>query len=312
MQKNQKMHNVLILVDTQYDFIAKDGGLSVFRNGKNDFLQIDSNTYAERVGDFVLKSFNLFDAVVFSIDFHPPQHCSFKNNILDRIKQLKNQCLEFINELENNPLPFINKDICQKCPAAQIICQQIICDLKPGDVQALWSNHCVQGTNGVKLMPQIPFLGDLPIVVTDPKHKKPEWDPKPTTSIIQFENMYYSFVGYNGKTIVVYKGTDPKEDSYSAFFGNKGQPTGLGNELLKSYPPANTNVFVLGVAYDYCVKFTAKDAAVQLGYDVYLIDQLTAPVGHPSKPFEQVKIEIQEEINGALRSNNNKNIFKII
>merc|ERR1711974_285049 len=61
--------------------------------------------------------------------------------------------------------------------------------------------------------------------------------------------------------------------------GNDGStPTGLADALLAyDYSPDNTDLTVFGIAYDYCVGFTVHDATT-LGYEVTLMDQLTAPV----------------------------------
>jgi nicotinamidase/pyrazinamidase len=57
---------------------------------------------------------------------------------------------------------------------------------------------------------------------------------------------------------VLQKGCDPGIDSYSGFFDNGGRrSTGLG-EFLQAR--GVEEVFVLGLATDYCVKFTALDA----------------------------------------------------
>jgi nicotinamidase/pyrazinamidase len=65
------------------------------------------------------------------------------------------------------------------------------------------------------------------------------------------------------------KGTDPEIDSYSGFFDNgHRKSTGLG-EWLKEQRV--TEVFVCGLATDYCVKFTALDA-VQAGFKTSLIE----------------------------------------
>ena len=67
---------------------------------------------------------------------------------------------------------------------------------------------------------------------------------------------------------VFQKGADPAIDSYSGFFDNGHQKsTGLG-DFLKSQ--GVTSVTVMGLATDYCVKFTALDARA-LGFDVTLI-----------------------------------------
>jgi len=65
------------------------------------------------------------------------------------------------------------------------------------------------------------------------------------------------------------KGTDPEVDSYSAFFDNgHRKATGLDDFLKKA---GVRKVYVMGLATDYCVKFTALDA-VQAGFDVFLIE----------------------------------------
>jgi len=65
------------------------------------------------------------------------------------------------------------------------------------------------------------------------------------------------------------KGTDPAVDSYSGFWDNgQRRATGLADWLRAR---GVTDVYVLGLATDYCVKFTCLDAR-QLGLDVYLIE----------------------------------------
>ncbi|MGE0870948.1 MAG: bifunctional nicotinamidase/pyrazinamidase [Kofleriaceae bacterium] len=70
-------------------------------------------------------------------------------------------------------------------------------------------------------------------------------------------------------TDIVHKGTDPTIDSYSGFFDNgHRKPTGLANWLTERWIK---QVYVMGLATDYCVKYTALDAK-QLGYDVWVIE----------------------------------------
>jgi nicotinamidase/pyrazinamidase len=67
---------------------------------------------------------------------------------------------------------------------------------------------------------------------------------------------------------VFQKGTDPGIDSYSGLFDNgHRKSTGLGEWLKEK---GVTEVFVCGLATDYCVKFTALDA-VQFGFKTNLI-----------------------------------------
>ena len=64
------------------------------------------------------------------------------------------------------------------------------------------------------------------------------------------------------------KGTDPAVDSYSGFFDNgRRHATGLG-DFLKSQ--GITQVFVCGLATDYCVKWTALDA-LSLGFQTFVV-----------------------------------------
>jgi nicotinamidase/pyrazinamidase len=71
------------------------------------------------------------------------------------------------------------------------------------------------------------------------------------------------------------KGTDAGIDSYSGLFDNgHRKSTGLG-EWLKA--KVVTEVFVCGLATDYCVKFTALDAAQQ-GFKTHFIEDASRGV----------------------------------
>jgi nicotinamidase/pyrazinamidase len=77
-------------------------------------------------------------------------------------------------------------------------------------------------------------------------------------------------------TRVFPKGTDARIDSYSGFFDNgQRKATGLGDYLKAQ---GVTRVYVLGLATDYCVKWTALDA-VRLGFEVHLIEDACRGVG---------------------------------
>jgi nicotinamidase/pyrazinamidase len=68
---------------------------------------------------------------------------------------------------------------------------------------------------------------------------------------------------------VFYKGSDKDMDSYSAFFDNAYQrDTGLA-EYLKG--EGVQTVYLMGLATDYCVKYSCLDA-VRLGFDTYVIE----------------------------------------
>ena len=73
----------------------------------------------------------------------------------------------------------------------------------------------------------------------------------------------------DGITEVFRKGTDPSIDSYSGFFDNGHEKsTGLHDWLRER---GIDDVHVLGLATDYCVKFTALDARA-LGHTVTLVE----------------------------------------
>jgi nicotinamidase/pyrazinamidase len=69
-------------------------------------------------------------------------------------------------------------------------------------------------------------------------------------------------------SVIYYKGKNPKVDSYSGFYDNgHKQSTGL-SEFLKSQNI--TEVWIMGLATDYCIKATALDA-VKEGFKTRLI-----------------------------------------
>lgn len=70
-------------------------------------------------------------------------------------------------------------------------------------------------------------------------------------------------------TMVFRKGTDPGIDSYSTFFDNAHRrSTGL-DDYLRGH--GVREVAILGLATDYCVKFSVLDAR-ELGFDVRVIE----------------------------------------
>lgn len=74
---------------------------------------------------------------------------------------------------------------------------------------------------------------------------------------------------------VFQKGTQKTVDSYSGFFDNNRQgDTGLSSFLKKE---GATDLFVCGLATDYCVKFTVLDGMSE-GFNTYLIADGTKAV----------------------------------
>ena len=105
--------------------------------------------------------------------------------------------------------------------------------------QALWPVHCVQGSPGAELHP------DLRISHVE---------------------------------LILRKGYRESIDSYSAFTENDGvTQTGLAGYLRER---GLQRLFFAGVAYDFCVGFSAV-AAARLGFDAYVVQDLSRAVGLP-------------------------------
>ncbi len=67
---------------------------------------------------------------------------------------------------------------------------------------------------------------------------------------------------------IVRKGTDPAIDSYSTFFDNgRRKSTGLEDDLRRR---GVTDVYLAGLATDYCVLWSARDA-VELGFRTHVV-----------------------------------------
>ena len=73
----------------------------------------------------------------------------------------------------------------------------------------------------------------------------------------------------DGADLVIRKGFRPEIDSYSAFFENDHEtPTGLAGYLRER---AVTNLMMAGLATDFCVRYSAVDAA-KLGFEVTVVE----------------------------------------
>lgn len=74
---------------------------------------------------------------------------------------------------------------------------------------------------------------------------------------------------------IVRKGTDRNVDSYSAFFDNARKKETELHRLLQSH--RIDEVHLVGLATDYCVRFSAEDA-LSLGYRTTVVTSLTRGV----------------------------------
>ena len=124
-----------------------------------------------------------------------------------------------------------------------------------GHEQTLWPDHCVQGTEGAELHPDLPWT--------------------------QIE-------------AVIRKGTSPESDSYSGFRNNwnpdgERPPTGLAGYLRER---GVENVWICGLARDVCVRWTAEDAADE-GFQTRVLWDLTRSVD-PSGD-DELRNELREQ-----------------
>jgi nicotinamidase/pyrazinamidase len=79
---------------------------------------------------------------------------------------------------------------------------------------------------------------------------------------------------------IIRKGFRPKLDSYSAFFENdRRTPTGLEAWLRQR---GFENLFLCGLATDFCVAWSAEDAA-RLGFRVSVIEDACRGIGLPTQ-----------------------------
>ncbi len=91
-------------------------------------------------------------------------------------------------------------------------------------------------------------------------------------------------------TKTFFKGTDPQIDSYSAFFDNgHRKSTGLAEWLREQ---KIENLYVMGVATDYCVKFTVLDALKE-GFSVWLLEDGSRAVNLHSQDGDQAITEMR-------------------
>ncbi|KAL7792138.1 Isochorismatase-like protein [Trichoderma ceciliae] len=109
-------------------------------------------------------------------------------------------------------------------------------DPSRSDTTLLWPRHCVLGTPGAELVPEL----DASKV-----------------------------------DVVVDKGLNPNVEMYSAFYDPFRLSVSSLGETLRD--KGATDVFVVGLAADFCVKATAESAAAE-GYRAYIVEEGTRAV----------------------------------
>jgi nicotinamidase/pyrazinamidase len=89
---------------------------------------------------------------------------------------------------------------------------------------------------------------------------------------------FHSDLNLPNAELILRKGFRPHIDSYSAFLENDHiTPTGLAGYLRERELP---RLFLCGLAYDFCVRFSAIDGK-HLGFQIVVIEDATRPVNLP-------------------------------
>lgn len=123
----------------------------------------------------------------------------------------------------------------------------VVNPLNPAESYAtrLWPVHCVQGTPGAELAPEL--------------------DRRRVDRVLD-------------------KGTRPEVEMYSAFYDPLTRPRVSDSGLAAMLRDARaTHVYVVGLAADYCVKSTALDAAAE-GFVTCIVEDGTRPVDPDAWP----------------------------
>jgi|SRR5579871_916334 len=158
-------------------------------------------------------------------DFHPKDHISFASN-----------------HPPPNNVPFVTEIT-------------IANPYNPAETETtrLWPDHCIQGTKGAELIPEL------------------------ETSKVQH---------------IIEKGQDKRVEMYSAFAAPFSNPVVSRSGLADTLKEAKiTHVYVVGLAMDYCVKFTALDAAKE-GFSTYVVHEGTRAVD-PTK-WDNVRSQLEK------------------
>lgn len=104
-----------------------------------------------------------------------------------------------------------------------------------------------------------------------------------------FGGEFHKDLELNTAEAVFRKGMDPEIDSYSGFYDNGHlKSTGLAGYFKEK---GVEEIHFCGIAADYCVYFSIKDALSE-GFKTVLIEEATKPIDAES--FEKQKIELKK------------------
>ncbi|CAF1025666.1 unnamed protein product, partial [Didymodactylos carnosus] len=194
----------------------------------------DANAIIPIIND--LHKSDLFELVAFSQDWHCAEHVSFASS------HSADTTGPALSPDDPRPPPFTSTcnltytqqgELCgyqKKYPSNGANCEHEDPTRLIKSYQRLWPDHCIENSFGARIVDEI---------------------------LINKE-----------RDIIIKKGTNCHIDSYSAFFdNNRLSQTQLHENFLDA---GITDVYVVGLAFDYCVFYSAMDART-LNYTVYVV-----------------------------------------
>ncbi|KAL8839394.1 MAG: hypothetical protein Q9170_001788 [Blastenia crenularia] len=208
--------SALLVVDMQEDFCPPNGALAV--PGGREIAPVINYLLSL---PFTLK--------IATRDFHPPDHVSFDTS---HPASSNKKAFSSSTTITNPQNPSETTEI------------------------PIWPAHCVQGTSGAEIIPEI----DISKI-----HR------------------------------IIDKGRDKRVEMFSAFadaFGNKS--TEAASFDLAGFLKENgiERVFVVGLAGDYCVRCTAVDARKE-GFEVFVVEEGVKSIDEGEKGWVAVRKEME-------------------
>ncbi|MDB5263455.1 MAG: bifunctional pyrazinamidase/nicotinamidase [Adhaeribacter sp.] len=105
-------------------------------------------------------------------------------------------------------------------------------------------------------------------------------------------------INLNKAEAIFRKGTNPEIDSYSGFYDNGHRKTTALADYLRGKQVSQ--IYIMGLAGDYCVYYTAKDA-LELEFETFLIEDGTRAINPDD--FEKAKADITNLGGQIIQSN---------
>lgn len=270
LHKLYKRNSAFIIVDVQNDFI--DGSLALL----NGPAQQDGAEIIDVINN-ILDNWK-FDAIVYTQDWHPIDHIGFYDNLHLRKYRLKDdshsvgnidESQESVKDEENNN----NNNHLEKRPQSRELY----------DKNTRLSERLFKYA---KLIHEAKLF-DV-VLFDDGKVEQKLWP------IHCVQNSWgaelHSRLKFVPGSVRIFKGTLSNIDAYSAFWDNmRLNETGLRQELAMRNID---DVFVCGLALDYCVASSALDSA-KAGFKTYVVEDACRGLDH--KEMEEKRKELKEQ-----------------